>query len=74
MNEWMNENPQKCMCKSNILAFLSKPERTYWSLAIVHEGHHWSQIFNHDAALTQLYGQLLLVLEISGPISAICYV
>ena len=29
MNEWMNEKPQKCMCMSNTLAFLSKPERTY---------------------------------------------
>ena len=25
----MNEKPQKCMCMSNVLAFLSKPERTY---------------------------------------------
>ena len=32
MNEWMNEKPQKCMCMSNVLACLSKPERVYWSL------------------------------------------
>ena len=31
-NEWMNEKPQKCMYMLNVLAFLSKPERTYWSL------------------------------------------
>ena len=30
MNEWMNEKPQKCV--SNVLAFLSKPERTFCSL------------------------------------------
>ena len=28
----MNEKPQKCMCMSNILAFLSESERTYRSL------------------------------------------
>ena len=27
----MNEKLQKCICKSNVLAFLFKPERTYWS-------------------------------------------
>ena len=27
MNEWMNEKPQRCMCVSNILPFLSKPEK-----------------------------------------------
>ena len=32
INEWMNEKPQKCTCLSNVLAFLSKPERTYWRL------------------------------------------
>ena len=32
MNEWMNEKPPKCMCMPNVLACLSKPERTYWSL------------------------------------------
>ena len=33
MNEWMNEwKATKCMCMSNVLACLSKPERTYWSL------------------------------------------
>ena len=26
------EKPQKFMCMSNVLAFLSKPERTFWSL------------------------------------------
>ena len=31
-NEWLNEKPQKCMCMPNVLACLSKPERTYWSL------------------------------------------
>ena len=29
MNEW---KATKCMCMSNVSAFLSKPERTYWSL------------------------------------------
>ena len=28
----INEKPKKCMCMSNILAFKSKPERTYCSL------------------------------------------
>ena len=27
-----NEKPQKCTWLSNVLAFLSEPERTYWSL------------------------------------------
>ena len=32
MNEWMNAKPPKYMCMSNVLACLSQPERTYWSL------------------------------------------
>ena len=33
----MNEKPQKFMCMHNVLAFLSQPERTYWSLTLQFE-------------------------------------